>query len=122
MRILCAEDSPDLVKVWKIFFKQTHHQVVFFETGKDAIDSLKDACLPDIVITDYGLPDTNGLSLIKEIRGISPGIPALIVTGNDDIEFLKLVDTLDGVETLMKPVRFKDLLEKIEQMGGVAAA
>ena len=35
----------------------------------------------DLIVTDLGLPLTSGWSLLKEIRDVDPGVPALVMTG-----------------------------------------
>lgn len=40
---------------------------------------------PDVVITDITLPRRSGLDLIKDVRAVSPGVPVLVVSAQDEM-------------------------------------
>ena len=75
--ILCVDDEPLVLEVIKKFFeREPGFSVKICTNGKDALDLLN-ALQFDAVLIDYGLPDIDGISLLKEIR--NRGIPALVI-------------------------------------------
>jgi DNA-binding NtrC family response regulator len=40
---------------------------------------------PNVVLMDLGLPDSEGLDLLKEVRELNPGLPVIVITANDSL-------------------------------------
>jgi DNA-binding NtrC family response regulator len=53
-------------------------------TGKQGLQMIVDH-KPDVVLLDLGLPDGEGLELLKQIRGEHPQLPIIVVTANDSL-------------------------------------
>ena len=67
----------------------------------------------DLLITDHGLCDGNGLQAIEMCRARHANLPALVVTGDTSAEHLKtLMDT--GAPVLHKPFQAEGLLRVIQ--------
>ncbi len=72
---------------------------------------------PDAIFLDIMLPDKNGLEMLKEIKGIDPDMPVIMVTGYKDAE--KVVDAFraGAFDCLLKPINFdylsNDVLPRI---------
>jgi PAS domain S-box-containing protein len=72
-----VDDEPLVLEVIKKFFeREPGFSVKICTNGKDALDLLN-ALEFDAVLIDYGLPDMDGICLLKEIR--KRGIPSLII-------------------------------------------
>ncbi len=50
------------------------------EKKADYIDAIKSFC-PDIILSDFNLPELNGMEALKIRNELSPGIPFILVTG-----------------------------------------
>lgn len=59
--------------------------VTTFERGEPALDAL-DALHPRAVVLDLGLPDTDGLEVLRRIQKKRPGLPVIILTGDAKTE------------------------------------
>ncbi|HXC05175.1 MAG TPA: sigma-54 dependent transcriptional regulator [Bacteroidia bacterium] len=59
-------------------------EVKAFGNGKDLLRSLDEN--PDIVTVDYLLPDTDGISLIKQIKAYNPDIETLVISQQEKVE------------------------------------
>lgn len=67
----------------------------------------------DLVLLDLGLPDVDGLDVLREIRVRRPGVPVIILTARDGLEH-----TVTGLESgaddyIRKPFRFEELLARV---------
>jgi DNA-binding response OmpR family regulator len=67
----------------------------------------------DLLILDLGLPDIDGLDVLKQLRGRGEYLPIIVLTARDRIE-----DTVSGLEGgaddyITKPFRFEELLARI---------
>jgi DNA-binding response OmpR family regulator len=84
MRILIVDDEPDVIKVIAMSFRmqQPAWEVISAEDGLEALELLEQEH-PDVVLLDIGLPDMNGLDVLKSMRVFSD-IPVIMLTVRDD--------------------------------------
>ena len=119
MKVFLVEDSDELREIWASLFRRTSHDVSLFACGQEVIDRFAVGELPDLLITDYFLPDISGLEILGELRKVHPHVPCLIVSGSDNQKLIDSIDAAGNTFHLKKPVRFKVMLEEIEQLIGV---
>jgi DNA-binding response OmpR family regulator len=75
---------------------------------------LYDQSFPDAAVLDVGLPDGNGLDLLSEFKRNSPGLPIVMISG-DDLEALRQeVLRRGGYSFLAKPFSAPALVKNIE--------
>jgi len=82
MRVLVVEDNALLRHHLKVQLTELGHQVDAAEDAKEA-DYFLNEHVPDIAIVDLGLPDEDGLSLIRRWRGHEVTIPVLVLTARE---------------------------------------
>ena len=76
--VLIVEDDAGIRSMLGTLLESQHYRVVEAETaGRGLVEAR--AHRPDLVIVDLGLPDRDGLSLIREIRRFSP-MPILVLS------------------------------------------
>lgn len=63
----------------------------------------------DIVISDINLPDTDGISFVKELRKTDKTIPIILLSAYTDTKYLLEATKLKLVDYLTKPIDFKTL-------------
>ena len=53
-------------------------------TGREAMEKIRASALaqPDVIVLDYLLPDTEGVALLREIRGAGSKAPVVALTGH----------------------------------------
>jgi PAS domain S-box-containing protein len=79
--ILCVDDEPLLLEVIKKFFeREPGFSVKTCTNGKDALELLN-ALEFDAIISDYGLPDMDGINLLREVRAQGVSSLFIIITG-----------------------------------------
>lgn len=86
-RILIIEDEPLLRKNIAISLRREGYEVMEANNGAEAWKILNVSSI-DLLILDIGLPDYDGINLLREIRAIHPQLPAIVITARDapDVE------------------------------------
>lgn len=79
MKILIADDDPQILRALRITLTALGHQVVTAEDGAAALRRAADQ-QPDIIVLDLGMPMIDGLEVIAGVRGWSK-VPILVVSG-----------------------------------------
>ncbi|QIK73241.1 response regulator [Propioniciclava coleopterorum] len=79
MKILIADDDPQMVRALRITLTATGHQVIAVPDGKHAIAAAIEEH-PDLYLLDLGMPELDGLDVIHAVRGWSSA-PILVISG-----------------------------------------
>ena len=112
MQILLVEDDQALAEgLVKAMFDQGL-SVNHLSQGNLAIAAVKTA-MPDMMILDLGLPDIDGIEVLKAIREVSADLPILLLTARATVE-----DKVTGLDHgaddyLAKPFDVAELLARI---------
>ena len=81
VRILYIDDEPSLLTLTQIYLKEeADFDVDTAESAEDGLLMLQSETY-DAVISDYDMPDMNGIELLKCVRDENPLIPFIIFTG-----------------------------------------
>lgn len=70
MRILIVDDDPATLYSLKSLVNKWGYDVVTATTGREAFDTVKKSDIPLIVLSDYLMPDIDGMTLCESIRNI----------------------------------------------------
>jgi len=122
MQILLVEDDILLADGLRTALKREGFSVNHVATGKDALSTLA-TDKPEIVILDLGLPDMDGLTVLKRLRKGEQGSQVLILTARDAIEDKVAGLDLGADDYLVKPFEMPELLARLralERRTGVA--
>lgn len=89
IRILFVEDSAVVRRgIVNILQKQPDFQVIGeAENGAIALQLLQNGLQPDVLLTDFNMPQINGLQLIEHVSKLDPDLPAIILTMHDNTAF-----------------------------------
>jgi DNA-binding response OmpR family regulator len=85
MRVLLVEDDPMIAQGLFTALKQDGHTVDAVHDGRAAAAALKTASF-DLVLLDLGLPERDGLEVLRELRGRGDSTPVIIVTARDELQ------------------------------------
>jgi DNA-binding response OmpR family regulator len=113
MRILIVEDEKSLAEEIAQFLRKEHFNCDWAATGREASELL--AVNPyDFVLLDIGLPDYNGLDLIKEAKSFNADAYFIVITARGELD-----DKLKGFQTgaddyLAKPFSILELHSRIQ--------
>lgn len=82
--IFIVDDEDSLRKVL-INALKANYEVIGFSTACEALDAIK-IKPPDLVLLDIGLPDMNGIDILKIIKKEFPEVLVIMITGTKEIE------------------------------------
>ena len=110
-KILFVDDD---VNILSSFERQFHgqYEVTTAESGKAALDILRDPGNFAVVISDYRMPEMNGDEFLMDVRELAPGTVRLMLTGQADLEaVVHVVNEGQIFRFLLKPCP-PDLMKK----------
>src|SRR5665811_823556 len=112
MNILIIEDEKSLSKEIADFLKSEGFLCDLSFTGMDASEKIE-INLYDFVLLDLGLPDYNGLDLLKEAKKINSEASFIIITARGAVEDKVKGLDLGADDYLAKPFALVELLSRI---------
>ena len=116
-RVLLVEDSTDVLYVIQLELEWMGYEV---HTAVDADAGFEIALHthPDIIISDLGLPGTDGFEFLRRIRQtpILASVPAIALTGAAMDEDIQQALAAGFMAHVTKPVEAADLGKRIEQL------
>lgn len=115
MKILLIEDDLDLGNGVRIALADQGFDVIWVRRKEDALHQI-DACEPEFVLLDLGLPDGDGMGLMAYMRRQLRGIPVIILTARGTLQ-----DRLCGLDAgaddyLVKPFALAELLARVRAL------
>jgi len=108
---LVIDDERQIRRLLRIVLEQEHYRVVVAETGRQG---LSDVALrrPDVVILDLGLPDMDGMTVLKRMREWSH-VPVLVLSVRDGPEHKVAALDLGADDYVTKPFESAELLARL---------
>lgn len=83
VRILVVDDDYVIRRLLKDFFEFFEYEVLCLESARDALSKIE-AERFDIVITDYSMPDMNGIEFTRMARQIKPYLPIIGISATSN--------------------------------------
>jgi CheY-like chemotaxis protein len=117
IKVLLIEDDIALGSLIAELLSLNDFNVDLFKNGKEALVSI-DKIKPDVIVSDYMMPEMNGEEFFLNIRknSIYQSIPFIMVTANME-EGVKYRQLKNGVnDFIMKPFQVKELVYKIKNV------
>ena len=113
--VLVVDDSPDLVEVLSLFLTRQGMTVLCAYDGRECLEKVREHVV-DVIILDVMMPGMNGLEVCAALQGMpsSRSVPIVLLTAKDDIKTRLTGVELGVSEFVVKPVRGKDLLARIQ--------
>ncbi|ELX8380418.1 two-component system response regulator PhoP [Providencia vermicola] len=115
MRILIVEDNALLRHHLTVQLKELGHQVDAAEDAKEA-DYFLHESRPDIAMVDLGLPDEDGLSMIKRWRSTQINIPVLVLTARESWQEKVQALNSGADDYVTKPFHLEELVARMQAL------
>lgn len=111
MLFLIVEDDKQIRNFINFSLKSQDYDCMEASTGKEAMNIIATQNI-SMIILDLGLPDMDGIDIIKAVRGFSD-IPIIVVSSRDqDNEKVEALDA-GADDYLTKPFSIKEFLARI---------
>jgi Response regulator containing CheY-like receiver, AAA-type ATPase, and DNA-binding domains len=109
--VLCVDDSASMRQMVRLTLTGGGYNVVEAVDGRDGL-SKANAVTADLVITDLNMPNMDGLSFIRELRGVSgyKGIPIVFLTTESDEDKKSEAKSAGATAWITKPFQPERLL------------
>ena len=107
--ILCVDDNEQSLSIRKVLLETRGYRVLAYTDAKQALDRFTQGGV-DLVLTDLVMPGVDGSKLIQGVKNISPGTPAILVSGTVKIYEHESSADLFLAKGMYMPA---DLLERI---------
>ena len=108
MKILIVEDEPELRKSMVSYLSSEHYlcdEAADYKTALDKIESLDYDC----ILLDLGLPDGNGLAILRELKNNKKTEGVIIISAKDSIDDKITGLNLGADDYLSKPFHLSEL-------------
>mgnify|MGYP000486130444 CR=1 FL=1 len=112
MRALVVDDEESLADLVAMSLRYEGWDVT---TAHSVAQAMKAAAnfSPDIAVLDIMLPDGDGLSLMKSLRGVHAGLPVLFLTAKDAVDDRVAGLTAGGDDYVTKPFSLEELVARL---------
>jgi two-component system KDP operon response regulator KdpE len=109
--VLVVDDEPQILRALRINLKARSFEVITAESGKQALE-LAARHHPDLMLLDLGLPDIDGVDVVRGLRGWTT-MPIIILSGRS--ESRAKIDALDAGadDYVTKPFNVDELLARV---------
>jgi len=114
MKILILDDLQEIRDILKELLEDCGHTIEMFSSPIYAFKEIKDFNQFDIIISDFEMPDMNGLEFLGELRGINQIRPFILFSSMilelKEFDFSKVTRTFQKYE-VTELVSFINMLE-----------
>src|SRR6266699_326767 len=115
MRLLLVEDNEELAQLLAQRLQAAGYETDLLTTAAEALAAVTTTRYAAMVL-DLGLPDGDGLSVLREIRRGEDPLPVLVLTARGGLQ-----DRVSGLRSgaddyLVKPFAFEELLARLEAL------
>jgi DNA-binding NtrC family response regulator len=109
--IVIVDDEEMVLTSLKSFLSlETDYTVKIFTSAKEALEYIAKEPV-DLVVSDYLMPEMDGISFLAEVRKLRPEVPRIILTGYADKEnAIKAINNVGLFQYIEKPWDNDDIL------------
>jgi two-component system, NtrC family, response regulator AtoC len=110
--LLIVDDEKSILKALRMTL-EGKFRVITAAKGLEAIN-LFQAERPDLILLDVGLPDISGIDVLKSVKQIDPGVPAIMVTAVEEVKTIVEAIRLGAYDYLVKPISSQELFLTVD--------
>ena len=111
LRVLVVDDEPAIRRFLRLSYIAEGYLVEEAEDGGSALALLRTRA-PDLLILDLGLPDLDGLEVIRQLRELGSDIPIVVLSSRMDEKSKVLALDLGADDYVTKPFGIDELLAR----------
>ena len=111
LKVLVVDDEPPIRKLLRLGLSTQGYDILDAPSGKVALELI--AQKPDLIILDLGLPDIDGLELLRRMRQTNEGVPIVVLSSRGEEAAKVQALDLGADDYLTKPFGMDELLARI---------
>src|SRR5512140_90183 len=85
IRILCIDDEPNVLRSLTRLFLDNPYEILTATSGAEGLLILDRCGTVPVVLSDYRMPEMNGVELLSRVRDLSPDTVRVLLTGYADL-------------------------------------
>ncbi len=109
-RILVVDDEEQMGRLMTRLLGPLGYTITIKTNSREALDTVLGAPDYDLIITDYIMPDLNGIQLAETLIRVHPEIPIIMMSGYGEELDVKEITAIGIKALLMKPVSVNELI------------
>ena len=111
LKVLVVDDEPPIRKLLRMGLSTQGYEILEASNGKMSLELLEQK--PDLVILDLGLPDMQGLELLRMMRSRNEAVPIVVLSSRgDEVGKVQALD-LGADDYITKPFGMDELLARM---------
>ncbi len=111
LKVLVVDDEPPIRKLLRMGLSTQGYQILDAPSGRVALELV--AQKPDLIILDLGLPDIDGLELLRQMRQKNEGVPIVVLSSRGEEAAKVAALDLGADDYVTKPFGMDELLARI---------
>ncbi len=111
-RLLVVDDEPNILELLATSLRFAGFEVVTATNGREALAEARRS-RPDLVVLDVMMPDMDGFSVVRRMRGEGLSAPVLFLTARDATEDKVTGLTVGGDDYVTKPFSLEEIVARI---------
>ena len=115
MKILLIEDNETLANGISRKLKEIGYLIDVFHDGENGLYSLETA-IYDLLILDLGLPNIDGIDIIKKLRTSQKNLPILVISARDKLDQRILGLDTGADDYLCKPFELDEVIARVHAL------
>ena len=108
--ILVVDDEEVIQKTCQAILQEEGFHVDVCSHPQDAINRIKEQKTFDLIISDYSMPDMNGLEMAEDIQ-LTQKIPVILLSGYKDVATAEQLKNAGIITALTKPIDITSLIQ-----------
>jgi CheY-like chemotaxis protein len=122
MKVLLVDDDAEVRLLMERMLRRAGvRQATCVDGGEAALEQLRSAAIPDLVILDQNMPGMDGIQTLALIREIHPDLPVLIASGQPGVQDWPCFNAAH-VTVISKPFSMDEILEKLARFSSKASS
>lgn len=120
MKILIVDDSRVMRQIVTRTLRQagfTGHDLVEAENGAQGLEVVRSQN-PDLVLSDWNMPEMNGIDLLEALRSEGKDVPFAFVTSEGSPDMVSRAEDAGAMFVITKPFTAEGFREKLEAVLG----
>ena len=116
MKILVIEDDKTVGQYVKRGLEEAHYHVDLVGDGEEGLRA-ETGERYDLIVLDLRLPRLSGLEVLRTLRDRGNGVPVLVLTAQDAVDFKVQALRMGADDYVTKPFALEELLARVEALG-----